>query len=96
MGTIHYLTNGPRSFPKERLEIFSGGRVLQLDNFRRLKGFGWQGFGRMDLWGQNKGQKEAVAAFILALEQGQAVAPIPVEEIFEVSRVTIEVAESLR
>jgi predicted dehydrogenase len=43
-GTVHYLANGHKSFPKERLEVFCGGRVLQLDNFRKLKGYGWPGF----------------------------------------------------
>ena len=44
MGTIHYLANGHKSFPKERLEVFCAGRVLQLDNFRKLRGWGWRGF----------------------------------------------------
>ena len=38
LGTITYLANGSKAFPKERLEVFAGGRVLQLDNFRRLVG----------------------------------------------------------
>ena len=29
IGTIHYLANGNKSFPKERLEVFCGGRILQ-------------------------------------------------------------------
>ena len=41
IGTVHYLANGNRSFPKERLEVFCEGRILQLDNFRKLKAFGW-------------------------------------------------------
>jgi predicted dehydrogenase len=49
LGTVHYLANGHRSFPKERVEAFSGGRVLVLDNFRRLAGFGWKGFREMRL-----------------------------------------------
>src|SRR5690606_31359851 len=57
IGTVHYFANGSKSFPKERLEVFAGGRILQLDNFRRLKGFGWPGFKRMSLWRQDKGQK---------------------------------------
>jgi hypothetical protein len=52
-GTIHYLANGHRAFPKERVEVFCAGRVLQLDNFRRLRGFGWQGFKAMNLWRQD-------------------------------------------
>ena len=95
IGTIHYLANGHRSFPKERLEVFAGGRVLQLDNYRKLVGFGWRGFRKMNLWRQDKGQKACAAAFVLAIEQGQKV-PIPFDETMEVSRVSIEVAEALR
>ena len=95
IGTIHYLANGHKSFPKERLEVFAGGRILQLDNFRKLTGFGWPGFSKMNLWRQNKGQKACAAAFVQAVEQGGA-APIPFEELMEVSRVSIEVAEALR
>ena len=95
IGAIHYLANGHKSFPKERLEVFAGGRILQLDNFRKLTGFGWPGFSKMNLWRQNKGQKACAAAFVQAVEQGGA-APIPFEELMEVSRVSIEVAEVLR
>jgi predicted dehydrogenase len=95
MGTIHYLANGHKSFPKERLEVFAGGRILQLNNFRKLAGFGWPGFGEMNLWRQDKGQSECAAAFVRAVEQGEA-APFPFEELVEVSRVSIEAAEALR
>lgn len=93
-GTILYLANGAASFPKERVEVFAAGRVLQLDNFRKLKGYGWPGFSKMNLWKQDKGQNACAAAFLQALEQGRpAIAP---DEIFEVARVTIEVANLLR
>jgi predicted dehydrogenase len=95
LGTIHYLANGSKAFPKERLEIFASQRVLQLDNFRRLTGFAWPGFSSMKLWSQDKGQKACAAAFVRAVETGAA-SPIPYEEIVEVSRVSIEVAEGLR
>lgn len=93
-GTILYLANGAASFPKERVEVFAAGRVLQLDNFRKLKGYGWPNFRKMNLWKQDKGQNACVAAFLQAVEK--AVPAIPVDEIFEVARVTIEVAELLR
>lgn len=93
-GTILYLANGAASFPKERVEVFAAGRVLQLDNFRKLKGYGWPGFKKLNLWRQDKGQNACAAAFLQAIEQGTAA--IPANEIFEVARVTIEVAELLR
>lgn len=94
-GTIHYFANGAASFPKERVEVFAAGRVLQLDNFRKLTGFGWPGFSKMNLWRQDKGQNACAAAFLQAIEQGSAT-PIPANEIFEVARVTIEAAQLLR
>lgn len=93
-GTILYLANGAASFPKERVEVFTAGRVLQLDNFRKLKGYGWPRFSKMNLWKQDKGQNACAAAFLQAIENGKPA--IPVDEIFEVARVTIDTAEALR
>mgnify|MGYP007000055451 CR=1 len=62
IGTIHYFANGSKSFPKERLDVFSSGSVLQLDNFRKLTGFGWPGFKKMNLWKQDKGQAACTQA----------------------------------
>jgi predicted dehydrogenase len=93
-GTIMYLANGAASFPKERVEVFAAGRVLQLDNFRKLKGYGWPGFSKMNLWKQDKGQNACAAAFLHAVQNGKPA--IPLEEIFEVASVTINLAEQLR
>jgi len=92
IGTVHYFANGSKSFPKERLEVFAAGRVLQLDNFRKLRGFGWPGFNAMNLWRQDKGQRGCAAAFTQAVASGGG-APIPITEILEVARVTIDLAE---
>ena len=91
LGTIHYFSNGSKAFPKERLEVFAAGRVLQLDNFRKLAGFGWPGFSGMKLWHQDKGQKECVRHFMYALASGGP-SPIPWEDVLEVSRISIEIA----
>ncbi|HYW50370.1 MAG TPA: bi-domain-containing oxidoreductase, partial [Gemmatimonadaceae bacterium] len=91
IGTVHYFANGSKRFPKERLEVFAGGRVLQLDNFRRLTGYGWPDFTRMNLWRQDKGQRQCAAAFLDAVRTGGP-APIPFDEIVEISRVTIDIA----
>jgi len=94
-GTIHYLANGAASFPKERVEVFAAGRTLQLDNFLKLKGFNWPGFKKQNLWRQDKGQNACTSAFVKAVEKGEA-SPISAEELFEVAKVTIDVAEILR
>ena len=91
IGTIHYYANGTKTFPKERLEVFAGGKILQLDNYRKLTGFGWKKFRKMNLWQQDKGQKACVRAFIEAISMDNS-SPIPIEEIFEVSRIAINLA----
>lgn len=94
-GSIHYLANGAASFPKERIEVFVSGKVLQLDNFVKLKGFGWKGFRKMNLWKQDKGQDNCSRLFLDSIKKGIS-APISSNEIFEVSKVSIDVAELLR
>jgi predicted dehydrogenase len=95
VGTVHYLANGDKGFPKERLQVFCAGKVLQLDNFRRLRGWGWKHFSKMHLWRQDKGQVACAGAFVGAVRQDQP-APIPLDEILEVSRVSIELQNALR
>ena len=55
--TIHSYANGENSFPKERVEVFCDDAVLQMDNYRILKGYGWKGFNKMKLMRQDKGQQ---------------------------------------
>jgi len=95
MGAIHYFANGSPRFPKERIEVFAAGRVLQLDNFRSLKAYGWPGFSAMRLWRQDKGHNQCAAAFLKSVESGGP-PPIPPEEIFEVARATLTAADLLR
>ena len=94
-GTIHYLANGAAAFPKERIEVFAAGRTLQLDNFLKLRGFGWRGFSKLNLMRQDKGGRACAEAFLNAIKTGGET-PIPADELFEVARVTIEVVEVLR
>ena len=94
IGSINYFSNGSSSLSKERLEVFCGGRVLQLDNYKKLVGHGWNGFSKMNLWQQDKGQSNCVEQFIQAVVKNKQ-APINFEEILEVSRTTIEMSNSL-
>lgn len=92
---VHYLANGSAAFPKERIEAFADGRVWQIDNWRRLRGWGGARSSGGLLTGQDKGHRaelEAVAAAV----KGEAPAPIPLEEIREVSRWAIRLADAAR
>lgn len=95
VGTVHYLGNGSKAFPKERLEVFAAGRVLQLGDFKTLQAWSWPGFRKMNLRRQDKGHAATISAFVSALASGGA-APIPFEELVEVSRVSIAAAELAR
>jgi predicted dehydrogenase/threonine dehydrogenase-like Zn-dependent dehydrogenase len=88
VGTIHYLANGHQRVAKERLEIFCAGRVLGLENFRSLTGYGWPNFRRLLTWRQDKGQSECAAAFVDSIRAGSP-SPISIGEILEVSRISI-------
>ena len=79
LGTIHYISNGGKKFPKERLEVFCNGGVVQLDNFKTMKGYGWKGFKRMALFSQDKGQYQCAKAFVDAIGVGDG-SPISFEE----------------
>lgn len=85
--TIQYLANGNKGFPKERIEVFCAGRILQLDNFRTLRGWGWPGLGSKRIWRQDKGNAAGVTAFCDGVRSGRP--PIPLDEILEVSRWSI-------
>lgn len=95
IGTVHYLANGSKQFPKERVELFSQGRVLVLDNYRSLKGYGWRGFRRKWLWRQDKGHRAEVSAFIERISEGGDWL-IPWDELKEVTLASFVALEQAR
>jgi predicted dehydrogenase len=92
VGVVHYLANGSKSYPKERVEVSSEGRVLVLDNFKRLQGYGWDGFKRMKLARQDKGHTAEVTAFVKRVLSGGAPL-IPWPELEEVTLATFVAVE---
>jgi len=93
VGTIQYLVNGHKSFPKERLVVFSQGQVAELDNFRRLRGYGCRGFSKQNLWRQDKGHANEVAAFLAAVTRASPQV-ISIAEQVNVTRATFAAMES--
>jgi hypothetical protein len=82
---VHYLANGGRSFPKERIECFFDGKTVAIDNWRRLRRFGIKGplFERASK--MDKGHEAEIRAWADALG-GTGVVPIPLDQTIEVSR----------
>ena len=92
LGTVHYFDNGSKQYPKERVEVFCEGRVLLLDNYKSLRGYGWPGFKRERLWRQDKGHVAEVAAFVEQVEKGGGPL-IPWDELEEVTLATFQAVE---
>lgn len=94
IASIQYLANGNKAFPKERVEVFAGNKVLSLDNFKTLTGYGWSDFSKFKTRSQDKGHANGINAFMNGVQSGKA--PIPVSEIYEVTEATFDVVEQLR
>ncbi|KAF0096299.1 MAG: dehydrogenase-like protein [Puniceicoccaceae bacterium 5H] len=94
IGTVHYFANGSKSLPKERLEVFASGGVLQLDNFRKLHTHQWAQARGTYKSTQDKGHQAEVDAFTAALREGKPM-PISFLELVEVTQATLEAAEQL-
>jgi predicted dehydrogenase/threonine dehydrogenase-like Zn-dependent dehydrogenase len=96
LGTVTYLANGDKAFPKERVEVFAGGRVAVLDDFRRLEMVhnGRRQTVRSRLR-QDKGHQAEWEVFSAAILSGDP-PPIPYEHLFGVTRATFAAVEALR
>lgn len=91
---INYFSNGSKSYKKEEIEVFSQGKVLVLDNWRKLIGYGWKGF-RSKRNSQDKGHKTQFKNLIENLKEGKGPI-IPFDEILNTSKASIAAVESLR
>lgn len=94
IGTINYLANGNKSYPKERLEVFCDGRVYVVDNFKSLKVYGKSNLKNTSLWRQDKGNYNCVKSFLNCIRQNSGV-PIDLNESIEVTQTTFDIMRSL-
>ncbi|MGE4341148.1 MAG: bi-domain-containing oxidoreductase [Pigmentiphaga sp.] len=93
LGQINYFANGVGSYPKEHLEVFGEGRVLRLNNFRRLEVFGPQAK-TYRRWSQDKGHHEELRAFIEALKNGTP-SPIGFASLVNTARATLAAVRAI-
>jgi predicted dehydrogenase/threonine dehydrogenase-like Zn-dependent dehydrogenase len=93
LGTISYLSNGDRSYSKERVEVLGGGAVAVLEDFRCLE---LVRHGKKDAFHsrfrQDKGHRAELEAFAGAMLGGQV--PIPFEEIVSSTLATLRASDS--
>jgi predicted dehydrogenase len=95
LGSIEYLANGDKVFPKERIEAFSEGKVGMIDDFRTLETVerGRRKVTRSWLR-QDKGHQAECSAFVNAILH-RLEPPIPYEHIIGVARATFASVQAL-
>jgi hypothetical protein len=66
---INYFANGSKAYSKERVEIYSQGRTIVMDNFRKTQAFGFKGFSSF-ITSLDKGHKNQFHSLIKKVQQG--------------------------
>jgi predicted dehydrogenase/threonine dehydrogenase-like Zn-dependent dehydrogenase len=93
-GTISYFSNGDKSYSKERVEVFGGGSVTVLEDFRRLE---LVRHGRKEVLRsrlrQDKGHRGEWRALAAAIRNGSE-SPLPFNEIVATTLATLRAADS--
>ena len=91
---INYFSNGSKAYSKERVEVYSQQRTLVMDNWRKLKGYGFKGFSGLKS-GQDKGHFNQFQALVYQQKNGGE-AIIPFSEIVNTTKVSFAAIESLK
>jgi predicted dehydrogenase len=95
-GTITYVANGDKAYSKERVEVFGGGAVGVIEDFRELElSRGGRKQAERSRLKQDKGHRAEWEAFVKALREGGP-SPITFEEIIAVSLATLRALASRR
>jgi len=90
---INYFSNGSKTYSKERIEVHQQNSTLVLDNWRKLTGFGIQGFSSRRSK-QDKGHYNQFKQLLESVEKATGPA-IPWEEVLNTSRATLAAVDSL-
>lgn len=93
-GVINYFSNGSKAYPKERIELFSQGRTLVIDNFRKMKGYGYKGFSSMSS-SLDKGHRSQFKLLIERIKAGGEPL-IPFDEILNTTKTSLAALKSLQ
>jgi polar amino acid transport system substrate-binding protein len=101
IGVVDYLASGDKSFPKERVEVFCGGQIAVLDDFRVLQITKDGKRKEVKLMGQDKGHLNEMQSLVNGIKSGnpensQGRAPIPYQQLIGVTKATFAAVESLR
>lgn len=95
LGSISYLANGDKSCPKELVEVFRGGLVATLDDFRSLQMI--KHVSRKTVSSalrQDKGHAASWSAFLTSVEQNQ-LPPISYQHLWGVTLASFAAVEAV-
>jgi predicted dehydrogenase len=93
VATLTYTALGSGEYPKEQLEVFVDGRVLVLNDYKRLEVFGARGKGISSMI-MEKGQRDELEAFARAIQQGGDW-PIPLWQQVQATKISLEVERKI-
>lgn len=93
-GVINYFSNGNKEHDKERVEIYSQGRILIIENFRKMKGYGFKGFSSMNTQ-LDKGHKAQCKLLLEQVKTGSDPI-IPFEDIVNTTKASFAAIDSLK
>jgi polar amino acid transport system substrate-binding protein len=92
VGNLTYLANGDKSLPKERIEVFGGGNVGIINDFR--DGLLFKSGRTVKLKSSGKGHREEIEAFLDATSEGKD-SPIDFRSICLTTLTTFKIIDSL-
>ncbi len=97
LGVINYFANGHKAYAKERVEVFYQQKILVLDNFRKLSGYGWKkGFSSTLLKTKlDKGHKAQFQRLCAYWKKG-GIPLIPLNEIINTTAASFGALEALK
>jgi len=91
---INYFANGSKAYAKERVEVYHQERTLVLDNWRKLKGYGFNNFNSASS-GQDKGHQNQFNLLIESVKNGGE-SIIPISDIVNTTLASFAAVESLK
>ena len=91
---INYFSNGSKAYAKERVEVFSQQRVLVMDNWRKLSGYGFKNFKAMSS-AQDKGHANQFKLLVEKIQKGGEPL-IPFSELVNTTRASFGAIDSLQ
>ncbi len=91
---INYFANGSKAYSKERVEIYHQERTLVMDNWRKLKGYGFRNFSSASS-GQDKGHQKQFNLLVDSITNGGNQI-IPIAQIINTTKASFAAIESLK